>query len=255
MDFEQDIINRKKHRERYNRISNLIGVIKVCLVLMILATIYVMWEYHFVVKWVALAVTEIAVFAVACIYHNRYLEKVSHEDGLILIDEHNIKRRNGEWQEFADTGREYIDYKHDYAMDLDLVGEKSIFQFLNSTHTYYGRTTFAKDLLNASYSGKEIQERQKAIAELSSRYDFTSEIEYRFSKIGMEINFSEMIGELKQKERFFKHLWVKYILWILRFFTIVAIFYGVFADTGHKWVMAAIMFSLQIVLCIFGEKK
>ena len=255
MDFEQDIINRKKYREKYNRISNLIGGIKVCLALIILATIYAVWEYHFVINWIGLAVAEMVIFVIACIYHNGYIEKVAHEEGLILIDENNIKRRNGEWQEFPDTGREYIDHNHDYAMDLDIVGEKSIFQFLNSTHTYYGRVAFSQDLLNAGYSGKEIKDRQKAVAELRSRYDFTSEIEYRFSKIGMEIHFSELIGKLKQKERFFKHSWVKYILWLLQLFTIAAIFYGVFTDTKHKWAMTGIMLSLQIILCIFGEKK
>lgn len=255
MDFEQDIIDRKKYRAKYDRISNLIGGIKVCLALIILATIYAVWEYHFVVKWVGLAAVEMVIFVIACIYHNEYIEKVAHENGIILIDERNIKRRNGEWQAFTDTGREYIDYNHDYAMDLDIVGEKSIFQFLNSTHTYYGRTAFSRDLLSADYLEKEIKERQKAVAELSGRYDFTSEIEYRFSKIGMDADFPELIGELKRKERFFKCLWVKYILWFLRLLTIAAVFYGLFGDTEHKWVPAGIMLSIQIILCIFGEKK
>lgn len=255
MDFEQDIINRKKYRAKYNRISNLIGGIKVGLALILLGTIYAVWAYHFATKWIGLTIAEIVIFIIACIYHDHYIEKVAHEDGIILIDEQNIKRRNGEWQEFADTGKEYIDYSHDYAMDLDIIGEKSLFQFLNSTHTYYGRTAFSTDLLNADYSEQEIGKRQKAIAELSGRYDFTSELEYRFSKIGMEEDFPELIRELEQKDRFFKYTWEKYILWVFRFLTVISVFYGLFAGTGQRWAFAGIIVSLQILLCILGGGK
>lgn len=255
MDFEQDIVRRTKYRLKYNRICNIIGGIKVCLAMVILATIYGTWEYHFAGKWLGLAALEVILFAIACIFHNRYIEKVRHEEGWIRIDENNIKRRNGTWQEFHDIGGEYVDYDHDYAMDLDIAGAKSLFQFLNSTHTYYGRTAFSQDLLNAHYTEKEIVERQKAIAELSGNYDFSGELEYRFSNIGVDADFPGLIGELKKKDLFLKNRWIRYILYASRFLTINAILYGIFANTGNKWAATGIMLSIQILLCILGGKK
>lgn len=255
MDFVQDIAIRTKYRLKYNRVCNIIGGIKVCLAIVILATIYATWEYHFAGKWVGLTVLGVILFAIACLFHNRYIEKVRHEEGLIRIDENNIKRRNGEWQEFPDVGKEYADYNHDYAMDLDIAGSKSLFQFLNSTHTYYGRAAFSKDLLNAGYTGKEIADRQKAIAELSSDYDFSCEVEYRFSNIGVDTDFPGLIEELKRKDLFFKKRWLRYVLYASQLLTIAAIFYGIFANTGNKWVLAGIMLSTQILLCILGGRK
>lgn len=254
-DFEQDIEKRKKYRLRYNQISNIIGGIKVCLSLIILATLYALWEYHFAIKWIGAAVMEMIVFAAASVFHDRYMEKVNHEEGLIAIDEKNIKRRDGQWHDFVDTGEEYIDYDHDYAMDLDIVGSKSIFQFLNSTHTCYGRSMFSADLLKPRYSEREIKERQEAAAELSCRYDFASEMEYRFSRIGVDAGFFGLMGELKKKEHFLKHEWMKYILYISRFFTLASVIYGLLAAAENRWTAAAVMLSVQIILCIFGGKQ
>lgn len=254
-DFEQDIEKRKKYRLGYNRISNIIGGIKVCLSLVILATFYALWEYHFALEWIGIAVLEMFIFAVACVLHDRYMEKVDHEEGLIAIDERNIKRRDGQWHDFPDIGAEYIDYSHDYAMDLDIVGSKSIFQFLNSTHTCYGRDTFSRDLLNPCYSGAEIKNRQEAVAELSFRYEFASEMEYRFSRIGEDTSFFGLIGELKKKEHFFKYGWMRYIVYVSRFLTFVSVICGLFLTADNRWTAAGIMFSVQIILCMLGGKK
>ncbi len=255
IDFEQDIEKRKKYRSAFNRVSNIIGGIKLCLSLIIFATVYTVWVNHFPAGGVLLIAAEAVVFVIACIYHDYYIEKVHHEEGLIAIHQNNIMRKNGKWQEFSDIGEEYIDENHDYAMDLDIVGARSLFQFLNSTYTYYGRTAFSKDLLHARYSKKEIEDRQKAVAELGSMYEFASELEYRFSKIELDREFPELVTELKRTEKFLKHSWMKVLLCASQILTMASILWGIFTTGENKWAAVGIMLSVQIILCILGAGK
>ena len=255
IDFEQEIKNRKKYRSLFNRISNIIGGIKLCLSLIIFATVYTVWVNHFPAGGCLLIAAEAAAFAVACIYHDYYIEKVNHEEGLIVIHQNNIMRKSGKWQDFSDIGEEYMKEDHDYAMDLDIVGARSLFQFLNSTHTYYGRRAFSKDLLYAGYSKKEIEDRQKAVAELGRMYGFASELEYRFSKIGLDREFPELVADLKQTEKFLRHSWFKALLYALQILTMASVLWGILTAGANKWAPSGVMLSAQILLCVLGAGK
>jgi len=45
----------------------------------------------------------------------------------------------GTWTEFEDKGEEYADPNHMYSKDLDVFGHGSLFQWINTTKTFFGR--------------------------------------------------------------------------------------------------------------------
>ena len=47
----------------------------------------------------------------------------------------------------ADNGKDFEPAQHPYAYDLDILGEKSLYHYLNRTHTYLGRKRLAHRLL------------------------------------------------------------------------------------------------------------
>ena len=47
----------------------------------------------------------------------------------------------------ADNGKDFEPAQHPYAYDLDILGEKSLYHYLNRTHTYLGRKRLAQRLL------------------------------------------------------------------------------------------------------------
>ena len=47
----------------------------------------------------------------------------------------------------ADNGKDFEPAQHPYAYDLDVLGEKSLYHYLNRTHTYLGRKRLAEQLL------------------------------------------------------------------------------------------------------------
>ena len=68
-----------------------------------------------------------------------------------------------------DGGKEWIDASHPFSLDLDVFGERSLFQFLNRTCTPFGKETLSKWLRKPLDNKIEIETRQQAIKELSNR--------------------------------------------------------------------------------------
>ena len=71
-----------------------------------------------------------------------------------------------------DGGKEWIDASHPFSLDLDVFGEKSLFQFLNRTCTPFGKETLSQWLCQPLDNKEDIENRQHAIKELSRYNDF-----------------------------------------------------------------------------------
>jgi DNA mismatch repair ATPase MutS len=83
------------------------------------------------------------------------------------INEDSLKRLEGKWKSFKDTGEEFKEADHNYSNDLDIFGKGSLFQFINTANTYLGREKLSKILTSPNYSAEEIYARQEAVKELS----------------------------------------------------------------------------------------
>ena len=78
-----------------------------------------------------------------------------------------------------DKGSEFYDEKHDYALDLDVFGDTSLFALYNVSESAFGRKAFADELLFAHVderSTEEIIRRQGAISELANSVEFLQNI-------------------------------------------------------------------------------
>ena len=71
-----------------------------------------------------------------------------------------------------DGGKEWIDASHPFSLDLDVFGEKSLFQFLNRTCTPFGKETLSQWLRQPLDKKENIEKCQQAIKELSRYNDF-----------------------------------------------------------------------------------
>ena len=114
-------------------------------------------------------------FALVLTRYNKtaYLQK--HTSFLKRINELEILREEGNLEDL-DSGDKFINPNHPYTSDLDIFGEHSIFQLLNRTTTESGEILLAKWLSEPAQS-PEIQERQKAINELSQKLDWRQDFQ------------------------------------------------------------------------------
>lgn len=110
------------------------------------------------------------VFIGLVIYHNSIFEYKNRIDLLIKINEKGLKRISGQFSGFKDKGVEYLEEDHPFTNDLDVFGNNSIFQYINSTVTDGGREELAKLLKREKVlNNVEIKERQGAIKELGEK--------------------------------------------------------------------------------------
>ena len=96
----------------------------------------------------------------------------TNKDFFTLMSEINKKccnRIDGKWNTFKDTGEEFIDKNHNYSYDLDIFGQNSLFQWLNTANTYLGRQKLKNAITNKPDSIQYVYERQEAARELSNR--------------------------------------------------------------------------------------
>jgi len=88
-----------------------------------------------------------------------------------------------------DAGTEFLHSSHNYNEDLDIFGNRSLFQLINRTATAYGRIALAKRLSNPITDIDILKARQNAIYELRDKPDWRQ----NFQAIGNIFNEKKKI--------------------------------------------------------------
>ena len=81
-----------------------------------------------------------------------------------------LRRLEGEWSSVDDVAFDPAPPEHPYAGDLDLFGERSLYEYLSTARTGFGKQTLAQWLLDGAHPN-ETMERQAAVQELRERHD------------------------------------------------------------------------------------
>jgi len=131
------------------------------------------------------------IFVVLCIIHGGIIDRITYLNELSKVNQSYIARINGDFNELRNIavkglkraedignaksrlyGKDFDVPQHDYCLDLDIFGKKSLFSLLNVSETSFGRKRFSDSLLNthvSSVSRNEIKRKQDAVAELCSK--------------------------------------------------------------------------------------
>ncbi|MBR4514370.1 MAG: DNA mismatch repair protein MutS [Lachnospiraceae bacterium] len=141
-----------------------------------------------------------AVFIWLVKVHADCFEAIELNESREQVTERYILRFRDKWREFSDSGEEFLTSGDTVAQDIDLLGRGSLYQMINVCHTARGRKLLA-DRLKAPYVGEaELEQRTKAIAELSDKREFAVEFEAageRLAKKKAKVNEDEFEKRLK----------------------------------------------------------
>lgn len=246
VDRHQALLEKAKWR------SGLMGYVKLGLLVLFAVCIYFMAQHWDLAVYKIEAAVLLAVQVFTWVYHVRLGDAVKHEKGIIAVNRRHMERAGGKWTAFKDTGAEFADPGHPYCGDLDIVGEKSLFQYLNAAHTFFGRRAFADDLLHARYGKDEIEKRQRAVEELASDNEFASELEYRFSLVGNDPAAPELVRALQSEKVFLKNKVLRTLLLCLPFFTLLFTAAVLLFGLQYLYVAAVCLFAAQMLIWIIG---
>ena len=170
-EFYKDNIEKKsKESNDLSAKVNIIGWSRLAVVLLCIFVDYVLYKQNKINLIITATIFFIIIFLILIFYHNNIFEYKKRLDLLININENGIKRISGQFKDFEDNGVEYLYDEHPFTNDLDVFGNNSIFQYINSTVTKGGREELAKLLKREKVlSNNEIKERQDAIRELGEK--------------------------------------------------------------------------------------
>ena len=180
------------------------------------------------------------VFLFSVVRYQRTKKSKDFHQAIVDICKLEEAALNHNYSNFND-GSEYIDYKHPYSFDLDLFGNKSLFQYLNRTSLHPGSLKLAAKLKKFETAPVKIKKLQDGIKELSGNIDFC--INFRAN--------GALISELQEEyERLNKWLKDAYPLKHRKIYKILAFTLPVFT-LGSAILAAFIPFFQGIAVMFF----
>lgn len=154
-------------------------------------------------------------FAALMIYHNRLARRKEYKDALILLNQHELNGLNYDFSAF-DGAPEKASGAHSFSLDLDIFGDRSLFQSINRTVTFQGKEQLAEWFLHPFTSKDAILSRQDAVKELASH----TQLRQHFYVVGSlhagNKNDLDVLARLTEGNNYFlgRSLW-KILIWLI----------------------------------------
>lgn len=127
--------------------------------------------------WLATLFTVCALvgFGIFVNWHLRIKAAQIHHENLSKVNLHELAACRNDHSNFA-PGTHYTDPAHPFALDLDIFGPHSFFQFSNRTSTTIGSNKLASYFLDGADT-PEIEQRQAAIRELGPKLEWRQHLQ------------------------------------------------------------------------------
>lgn len=115
-------------------------------------------------------------FVVLAAHHSRVIAAEDLAWRHFRVNDDAARRSRDEFAELNEDGRQFVDGSHAFSGDLDVFGQRSLFQCLNVAHTSYGQTALAA-ALTSTEPHEEVVARQTAVRELAEQLELRQSLE------------------------------------------------------------------------------
>ncbi len=195
-------------------------------------------------------------FVYLALRHKQVRTQLKYSQILINLNKKGLDRLGGEWGTFPDSGVEFRDEEHPYASDLDLFGQASIFQWINSAHTPWGRETLKNILMQPPKDRQEIIKRQEAVKELAKKLAWRQRFEAEGNLASEKLQSTEpLLNWAEQTQEAYLHPAVKLGMRVLPAITILMLLLYAL-QLSVPWQVPAILIGIQIILLrLYGKGR
>lgn len=168
--YQQIIQESQQQLQKARKHIRYISLLRLILFVEAIASTIIFWSDGWL-KLTLFAILPILLFIWMVQNHNRWFYRKDFLKKKIEINEQELRAIQYDYSSF-DSGKEYINPAHLYTFDLDVFGERSLFQYINRTSTPIGKQQLA-NWFNTHLEKKEmIEQRQEAIRELSTDLEY-----------------------------------------------------------------------------------
>ena len=183
MEYTRKHLEATAQYQKLNKQDNQMGLLRLADMLLIIALGYQLFKAPSVPMGL-FCVLAIIVFFLLIVKHKKISSRRTIAKTKIRLNEQEIAFLE-QHIFFTDNGSAFQQENHPYAYDLDILGERSLYHYLNRTHTFLGRKLLAERLL--SPTPERILDTQKQIQALTPDLDWRQ----TFTAYAQQIDDSE----------------------------------------------------------------
>lgn len=173
--YQENIKKYDTKTARLKSVLNRISLLRLLIFLISITILIILFSLNLITPVFIVIPISVISFAIVIKRHNKIAYLKKHTSFLKKINESEIQREKCNLEKF-DTGHQFANQNHSYTSDLDIFGQHSIFQLVNRTTTESGMIFLSK-WLSEPAPDFEINDRQKAIKELSQKWDWRQDFQ------------------------------------------------------------------------------
>ena len=243
---------QEKQQQTANRLSNY----RLTTFILGLAVAFFLYRTFNSIMGMAMGFLTLILFGYLAIQHKRVRTRLKYSEILIGLNRQGVDRLTGKWVNFPDSGVEFKDEDHPYASDLDLFGQASIFQWINSAQTPSGRETLAKVLKQPLKDRSEITQRQVAVTELARNLAWRQRFESEGILVSDQLKPTEpLIRWAGENDESYLQPAVKLGMRVLPMITLLMIALYAF-QLSIPWQIPALLVVVQyLLLKVYGTER
>ena len=137
--YNESLASAQKEYNSLNAQYNRMGLLRLLVMGGIIALVYYLIQEPSLIIAVA-SLLAIVLFLLLVIRHKKISTLRAIAKAKIRINEQEIDFLTHHTF-FAGNGKAFEEDNHPYAYDLDILGERSLYQYINRTHTFLGRSS------------------------------------------------------------------------------------------------------------------
>lgn len=241
--YEDRIIAFSKKLDLLKKKIHLTGSIRL---LIVVAALVTLWLLRNDGVWLLAGITAgyLVPFLILLIYHNKLFHQKEYTETLITFNRNELKALNYDFSAF-DGAKEMTNPEHSFGLDLDLFGERSLFQSINRTITESGKTQLANWLIHPLDNRRDILRRQEAVKELTE----LTELRHHFYVTGSLFQNSDT-SETIYRQLNVPSIFINHKIWNILQYAIPGCWIAGVALVCFN-ILPSLLLSWLFLLCIF----
>jgi len=198
------------------------------------------------------------VFLKSVYHHNLVNDERKYVNSKKTVLMNYINRFDNGWQEFKEKGNEYLNENSAQAIDLDLFGKSSLYQYICVAHTTRGKNILSEYLCNLNPERNIIIKRQDAVKELSEKKDFLIHIQTLSNLLEVndkdkQNNYIDTFIKYGESKTIKPNMYIHLLTWVLPLLSFVFIGLALVGKLNYLW--AVICSLVQLMLAFWGRDK
>lgn len=235
-----------------NKKIHLIGTIRLLLVVGGMISVYIFHED----SWgtiLGIVTIFLLPFILLMSLHNKLFNLRYYKETKLKLNQNELNGLHYDYSAFNGAPEE-IDLEHSFSLDLDIFGDKSLYQSINRTVTFLGGKMLASWFKNPLDKKEDIIKRQEAIKELSTRPDSFQDFYTKGKKQENEKKDNFIINSITSESfsTINNRLW-NTIIWIIPLGWLLIIGGNVFNLISEKWI--GIYLAVSFIIAYWKTKE